>query len=299
MLHLVKGGSMEQYTLQGSLTKASPSYQKIAEIQEFIAHSKDDDLLLLIDIDIKSKLSVSFLSYFSLLPFIAKRYNKNLVIQCSEKIIQMLKSSKFIKKKDICRAFNTDITTILTNNTQSLSKKEDVIEVVANIAQEAPVVMSEDLEELFVFVVGELFNNAMDHSEAKDIIAAKYLSIRKNVFSFSCYDTGIGIPSKIKTIYPHFDEKEALLWSLERGNSTVLNEPRGLGLDLLRDFANQNEGTLRIFSNSMIYIYDHRKGERCVSTKFSFQGTLCEMDIKADKNRKYALNYEVNYDNSK
>lgn len=140
-----------------------------------------------------------------------------------------------------------------------------------------------------------MYNNSLEHSGGQYVIGGKYFKNQKNTYCFSCYDTGIGIPEKVKNSLDHdISQIEAFKWAMKRGNSTANKErgsliPRGLGLDLLRGFAKANDGTIRICSGNVLYKYNPRKGIKYYKLNHKFEGTLFEMDIIADNAHRYVL----------
>ena len=74
------------------------------------------------------------------------------------------------------------------------------------------------------------------------------------------------------------------------GNSTVTGDiPRGLGMTLLQSFAKANEGSIRICSGNVLYIYSPKTDEKYYVLDHAFCGTLFEMDIIADDDRIYII----------
>ena len=57
---------------------------------------------------------------------------------------------------------------------------------------------------------------------------------------------------------------------------------------MLKNFANANEGTIRISSGNVLYIYKNSQ-ENYYELNHTFVGTLFEMDIIADNDRRYIL----------
>lgn len=143
--------------------------------------------------------------------------------------------------------------------------------------------------------MGEMYINALDHSEAKTVIGGKYFKQRSR-YCFCCYDSGVGIPRKVQRFLRetqgigYMSDTEALQWALKRGNSTTREYgiPRGVGFYTLQSFAAANEGVIRICSGKAFY--EFRKGRgRIFELKDSFVGTLFEMDIFQDDKHKYIL----------
>ena len=135
----------------------------------------------------------------------------------------------------------------------------------------------------------EMYNNAIEHSEGI-VLGTKYFKLQKNIYNFSCYDTGVGIPQKvISTINNIESNREAFEWAMTDGNSTIAGVPRGLGLGLLKSFVQANDGRIRVCSGNILYEYSRKKGKNIIELNNQFYGTLFEMDIISDNDYEYVL----------
>ena len=277
---------MKHINISDSFTAQKPSYDRFAKIQTEIAICQDRDIQ--IDIDINNRFGYTFVFLFSTLPYVAKKHNKNLKIYCNEKSFTLFKRLGAIPK-DLKYQSRTDYSCDLERSAVVISKMRDIFELVTEITHEAPVEMSEELSFLFISKAGEMYNNAIEHSQGT-VIGSKYFKNQKGVYCFSCYDTGVGIPNKVMSSRQNIPSSiDAFRWAMIPGNSTASgNIPRGLGLGLLKNFANANEGTIRICSGNVLYIYKNSQ-ERYYELNHTFDGTLFEMDIIADNDRRYIL----------
>ena len=143
----------------------------------------------------------------------------------------------------------------------------------------------------------ELFTNAIDHSESSlGCYACGHWMPQHNTLVFSIYDSGIGIPNKIKRIYPNYSSKDAINWAFGKGNSTIQLEncvPRGLGLYYLKDFIFANKGSLRILSNNIYYEYkDGGDSESFKVIDAPIHGTLITVKVVPDSINLYCLQGE-------
>ena len=277
---------MKYINVSDSFSAQKPSYDRFAKIQTEIAGCQDQDIQ--IDIDIHNRFGYTFVFLFSTLPYVAKKHNKHLKIYCNEKSFTLFKRLGVLPKALEYQS-GTDYSRDLERSAVVISKMQDIFELVTEITHEAPVKMSEELSFLFISKAGEMYNNAIEHSQGT-VIGSKYFKNQKGVYCFSCYDTGVGIPNKVMTSRPDIaGAVDAFRWAMIPGNSTASgNIPRGLGLGLLKNFANANEGTIRICSGNVLYIYKNSQ-EDYYELNHTFDGTLFEMDIIADNNRRYIL----------
>jgi len=113
-------------------------------------------------------------------------------------------------------------------------------------------------------------------------------------------DFGVGIPSNVRLFKAHEfrpDQLQAtncMKWAFQEGTSTKQGssaEPRGLGLDLLRDFVIQNRGRLEMFSHEGYALITDGKISFTERSKF-FEGTLVNISLRCDESY-YCLASEV------
>ena len=161
----------------------------------------------------------------------------------------------------------------------------------------APITLSSGAKEHISYNLIELFTNAIDHSESSlGCYACGHWMPQHNTLVFSIYDSGIGIPNKIKRIYPNYSSEDAINWAFGKGNSTIQLEncvPRGLGLYYLKDFIYANKGSLRILSNNIYYEYkDGGDSEFFKVIDTPIHGTLITVKVLPDSINLYCLQGE-------
>lgn len=160
----------------------------------------------------------------------------------------------------------------------------------------APIALSEGAKQFISTNIIELFTNAIDHSESPlGCYACGHWMPKHNTLVFSVYDSGIGIPNKIKRKFQGYSSEDAIEWALQRGHSTIQLEndiPRGLGLYNLKDFIRLNKGTLRILSNDIYYEYSDGGSETFKVINHPIHGTLITMKVLPDSANLYCLKGE-------
>ncbi len=274
-----------------SLITAKPSFEKFAELQEKILYADEHEIEL--SINIESRLGLSFLFCLSTLPALAHSRDKEIQIFCNSKSKMLFDRNGYISGKDV--EADTNIAPQLYRKSRIISNVNSIYNLVTEITKDAPVRMSDGLAAIFTSRIGEMYNNSIEHSEAQYVIGGKYYKNQKNKYCFACYDTGIGIPNKVKRyLGSNITDLEAFKWAMIRGNSTANCSgrtlvPRGLGLGLLQSFAKANNGAIRICSGCVLYTYTPQKGDRYFELQHEFKGTLFEMDIIADDLHQYVL----------
>lgn len=270
-----------------SFVARKPSYDRFAKLQDYITQSQESECS--ISLDIKNRLGYTFLFLFATLPYLAEKYNKKVNIFCNNKTLKLFKKLGYLDK-NLDSYLNYDVSHMLKANAGLITTEEDIFKIVTEISSEAPVKMSSELSAIFISKAGEMYNNAIEHSQGK-VLGAKYFKNQKNTYCFACYDTGVGIPTKVMSAKKGIcDQVQAFRWAMINGHSTVKSDiPRGLGLGLLQDFAQANDGTIRICSDNILYTYNSTNGETYHILNNKFYGTLFEMDIIADNNKNYIL----------
>ena len=154
--------------------------------------------------------------------------------------------------------------------------------------------MSLDLLKKFRGSIFEIFSNAVSHSRTEfGIFSCGQFFPNKNKLDFTIADLGIGIRQNIKEILGlELSWEKAIIWATE-GNSTTRrdNLPGGLGLKLLCDFIDLNDGSIQIVSNAG---YWHRKNREIATEqlKYPFPGTVVILELNTADTGIYQLTSE-------
>ena len=139
----------------------------------------------------------------------------------------------------------------------------------------------------------EIYNNAFEHSGTDiGVFSCGQHYWRQNDLILSVTDFGRGIPANVRNfLRPHVGEAQVsklsgaacLKWAFEQGTSTCMADvPRGLGLDLLKNFVRLNQGKLEIYSNDAYASVD-KTGERFLNQDISFEGTVVNITLRCDE----------------
>ena len=271
----------------GALSKGRLAFDRIAGLQQQILHSDDSEVYLYLHATERTGLTFVFL--LACMPLMGEDYGKQLYIRTDRKIYQLMKRIHAVE------FYNTENKNIDRPCFRRIRNQGDIFRLVTEIGGEAPVQMTEELADIMVSKMGEMYINALDHSEAKTIIGGKYFK-QNSRYCFCCYDSGIGIPQKVRRFLQEtrrltdLSDLGALEWALKLGNSTIRESgiPRGVGLHTLQSFAKANDGAIRICTGKAFY--EFRNGiAKTYALQHSFVGTLFEMDILQDNMHKYIL----------
>jgi len=140
--------------------------------------------------------------------------------------------------------------------------------------------MSGALNKEFKNSLFEIFENANIHSETNTIFVCGQVFHNKKNLDFSITDVGVGFHKNItqNTGLPLMPD-EAIKWALE-GNTTTKKGPipGGLGLKIIKEFINLNEGKMQIASDYGYWEFSN--GEVKTETlKNRFPGSVVNIGI--------------------
>jgi len=272
----------------GSLCKGASAFDRIARLQEQIKDSEDSAVRIIIAS--QGRIGLTFVFLLGCLPLYGKSQGKVVQILVPSKIYKLLAQINVIdfykndnRSKEAYKIGTEDL--LKQPAFKKIEASDDIIPFVQDIRMEVPLELSPDMEETLVSMVGEMYQNALEHAKANIVVGGKYFKNQKNKYCFSCYDNGVGIPGNVNAFFESkgefkISDADAIKWALKKGTSTneVEGIPRGVGLDLLRSFAISNGGVIRICSGKALYVLNHGE-EKYFKLKNTFYGTLFEMDL--------------------
>ena len=156
-------------------------------------------------------------------------------------------------------------------------------------------VMTPGLVKRFRESVFEIFSNAVIHSHTQlGIFSCGQLFPNRHRLDFSVADLGIGIRRNVEE-HTGLDlpAYEAIEWATQANNTTKRGRiPGGLGLKLLIEFINLNDGRLQIISDRGYWGLEkgHTQTERLSQP---FPGTVVNVEINTADTRSYKLSSEL------
>ena len=143
--------------------------------------------------------------------------------------------------------------------------------------------MDNNLKERIVEAFFEIFINAQMHSKTEKIFTCGQLFPTKKQFEFMISDVGIGIKKSIAKNFGIQDAKKinpakAIEWAVEQGNTAKNGIPGGHGLAIIKEFIQENNGTLQILSDNGYYEYKNQS-ENTKRLDYHFEGTMINLKI--------------------
>jgi len=156
-------------------------------------------------------------------------------------------------------------------------------------------VMSPGLQKKFRESIFEIFSNAVLHSRTEmGIFSCGQFFPKRNSLDFSVADLGVGIRRNIKdNAGLDLSSIEAINWATEGRNTTKRDRiPGGLGLKLLGEFIDLNDGCIQIVSDTG---YWRRVGGKTFTALLTspFPGTVVSLEINTADTHAYSLASEL------
>ena len=141
----------------------------------------------------------------------------------------------------------------------------------------------------------EIFNNAVLHSRTElGIFSCGQFFQERRRLDFTVTDLGVGMRQNIKDhLGRDLPPEKAISWATEGQNTTRLGEvPGGLGLKLLNEFIDFNQGSIQIVSDAGYWMRQNRR-TTVFRLKNSFPGTVVSVEINTADTNIYSLSSEV------
>ncbi|HQP12465.1 MAG TPA: ATP-binding protein [Candidatus Omnitrophota bacterium] len=160
--------------------------------------------------------------------------------------------------------------------------------------------MTAKLDRAFKQSVFEVFQNAVMHADSDSgIFVCGQFYPHKKKLDLTISDAGVGIRDNVRHYFKNqkISSVEAIRWAMREGNTTKSGaQPGGLGLKLLRDFIEQNNGRIQIASR--LGFFEFQTGTETFSRMSAdFPGTAVNLEINTADPSSYCLTEEISPDN--
>ncbi len=230
-------------------------------------------------------------AFGALLYKITNNINTVKLMNSTEKVKTILTKNEFLRNHFGASAIPDHFGTTITYRRFGIKDGdsfEEYLETEFVSRPEVPL-MSDGLRKEFKKSIGELFSNAVLHSETKlGVYSCGQFYPKKEKIYFSVVDLGIGMRQKINNFNSlQLTAVQAIDWALTPGNTTK-NSTGGLGLKLLAKFIDLNGGSLQIVSDAA---YWGRKNKINLSSALEdpFPGTVVVIEINTGDSASYSL----------
>ena len=219
--------------------------------------------------------------------------------------IQNPKTEEILLKNDFLtyfgqkRAFDTHRTTI---QYQKLEPKDGkhfrnyIINDLLELHNKELPAMSYGVKEKIVEAIYEIFVNAQIHSETNFIYTCGQFYPQKKIIEFTLVDVGIGFREKVNHRFNrNLSAIQAIEWAIQDKKTTKVNVSGGIGLAVLREFIEKNNGMLQIVSNNGFYEFENNR-ENKRNFRGDFPGTIVNLRFKTDDDNNYFLDDELEFE---
>ena len=156
--------------------------------------------------------------------------------------------------------------------------------------------MSATLTKRFRQSLLEIFINATIHSNSESgVFVCGQFYPNKQRMDFTIADAGVGIRENVRryTGKKKLNSCKAIEWAMTEGNTTKTgSQPGGLGLKLIKDFIQKNQGKLQIVSRFGYYEFA-MNGESIKTMNNDFPGTCINIEINTENASSYCLKSEL------
>jgi hypothetical protein len=153
--------------------------------------------------------------------------------------------------------------------------------------------ISDELKHAIVGKVYEIYANAFEHSKSPvGVFSCGQYFKNLNELKLTVIDFGVGIPHNVRGyLNKDIDAVEAIAWAFKDGNSTRIDDDYagGLGLGLLKNFIEVNDGKMEVFSHDG-YCLINKDGQHLSTVEGYFEGTIINITLRCDE-AFYCLNY--------
>lgn len=153
--------------------------------------------------------------------------------------------------------------------------------------------INKNVEDICYYGFGEIFNNAVDHSEGKKIFVE--VTIDEEKIEITIADDGIGIFKKIQKYLSLEDIRESVLHLTKGKFTTAPDYHSGEGIF----FSSRAFDVFKIYSNGLLYVRDNSQDDWFIEDRENTDGkhTLIKMEIKKNSKRDLQKVFE-HYQNS-
>lgn len=159
--------------------------------------------------------------------------------------------------------------------------------------------MSPGLIKKFRESIFEIFSNAVLHSRTeKGIFSCGQFFPERNRINFSVSDLGISIRRSVaEHIGRDFEPEDAISWAVTERNTTKVGKiPGGLGLKLLCEFIDLNNGRMQIISDAGYWLREKGHSNTARLSQ-PFPGTVVCLEIDTADTQSYELFSELSETN--
>lgn len=269
-------------------------FTQLARLKDALSNSIDDELI--IDFSRCSFFDANMAA--SLKAVLAALTNKPKTVsikRLSSKIERILKKNQFLNEYGYSPISDTNQTTLPYQCFLSSDRLVFDRYLKTHLSGKGIPEMSPELNKQFRRSIFEVFENCATHSKTNQgIFVCGQFYPRQHRLDLTISDAGVGIRTNVRRfLNRQISSVNALRWAIKRGHTTkVSSQPGGLGLALLQEFINHNQGKIQIVSRQGYYEFSEGKST-FDKLDADFPGTTINLEINTKDNNSYCLSSEI------
>lgn len=273
------------------------SFEKFSYIQYLIRICSKSEIV--VDCTNTTYISPAFATIFGSLPHYGNFYGKKVKIEYNKMF-----GKRYISDIGIDKYYNNTSGKSISNRAVAFSSvawdeyEKNMMQGIDSILSQLPIEINEEEKGMLISILGEIFNNAKDHSgfqEDKNIRVyyCGYWNAKNDTYIVSISDSGFGISQNVsKYLNKEMTDANSLEWAFGDGNSTKntaeLDYTRGIGLNSLEKFIRKNNGILYVASGKAICkVGNSSKSIKTIEKPL--KGTIYVFTIKVGNGRRRKL----------
>ena len=282
-----------------ALKSGYTGFERIINLYEKIKRINSEDKLT---IDMPYWFDANMCAPFGAILSIINKKNTGITLDCPDKVMKILQKNQFLPnfgfdKPPMPDDYESTIEYIQFDVTDSDKFKKYVETHFGNNVHGLPK-MSHELIKKFRESLYEIFVNSVFHSETNQIFACDQYFHLQNRLDFSIVDLGIGFHGNInKNMNLHLSPKDAVIWAMTENQTTKKGGivPGGLGLKLIKEFIEQNNGKMQIVTYNGYWEFSN--GRTTLNTfRSNFPGTVVNIEINTADSSSHFLESETDYE---
>lgn len=153
--------------------------------------------------------------------------------------------------------------------------------------------MTKGVKEKVIEAIYEIFVNAQIHSNTDYIYTCGQFFPTKNKIEFTIVDLGIGFKERVNGRFgKNLSTVQAIKWAVQDKKTTKKDVSGGIGLALLKEFVEMNQGKMQIISYDGFYQFG-TEGEITNTFVGEFPGTIVNLQFNTNDVKNYLLESEI------
>lgn len=269
-------------------------FTQLARLNDALSNLIDDELIIdfsrctFFDANMAASLKV-------VLAILTATSKQILIKRLPSKIERILRKNRFLNEYGYLSIEDTNQTTLPYQRFQFSSPLEFNQYLNTHLSGKGIPEMSPMLNKKFRQSIFEIFENCVKHSNSNQgIFVCGQFYPQQSRLDLTISDVGVGIRTNVRRfLNRQVSSVYALRWAIKRGHTTkISSQPGGLGLALLQEFINHNQGKIQIVSRQGYYEFSEGKP---IFDKLDadFPGTTINLEINTKDANSYCLSSEI------